>query len=76
MAVDVYGLMPYGIGGSATTYYCDAQWYNNSNNRVAFYGGRADDGSWCGAFACHLYNALSYSYWRVGASPSSNRHGK
>ena len=76
MAVGRYGLLGAGFSGSDSTYYSDYAWANSSNNRVAIYGGRPDDGSSCGAFACSLRRALSNSGWGDGASPSSNRHGK
>ena len=72
MAVGRYGLLGAGFSGSDSTYYSDHAWANSSNNRVAFYGGGASHGSVCGAFACGLDRALSYSCWYGGASPSSN----
>ena len=75
MAVGRYGLLGAGFSGSDSTYYSDYVWANSSNNRVAFYGGDANNGSSCGAFACRLGTALSYSSWYTGASPSRNMHG-
>ena len=57
-------------GGTASTYYCDAQWYNNSGSRFALFGGHSAHGSKVGAFCAGLDVAVSAAAWRFGASVS------
>ena len=72
--VDVYvgdfGLLGKTTGGDYDSKYYDRLVLNNSGNYVALFGGGSNYGARCGAFACYLYNVLSYSYWNFGASPS------
>lgn len=56
--------------GSASTHFCDGQWYNNGANGLALFGGRSAHGARCGAFCCALDAAASYAVWGVGASLS------
>lgn len=55
---------------SATKYYCDGFWFNNSSTRVPLRGGSSNSGAIDGASAVLLHNAASYAYWNVGASLS------
>ena len=55
---------------SATKYYCDGFWFNNSGTRVPVRGGASGDGALGGASAVHLRNAASNASWNVGASLS------
>ena len=65
------GMFPAGaLGGSSTTYYCDACWYNNSGVRVPRRGGASRDGAKGGAFFASLYNDASNAGWNLGAALS------
>lgn len=55
---------------SATKYYCDGLWFNNSGTRVPRRGGTSNVGAFDGASAVYLYNAASNANWHVGASLS------
>ena len=55
---------------SATKYYCDGFWFNNSSTRVPFRGGNSNNGALDGASAVGLNNAASDAYWTIGASLS------
>ena len=48
------GLIPTIASGSATTYYCDGLWFNNSQVDYACVGGRSDHASLVGAFCSYL----------------------
>lgn len=62
------GMFPCGsLDGSATTYYCDACWYNNSGVVVPYRGGHSNVGSKVGAFYLDLSSTASYSAWHFGA---------
>ena len=58
------------VSGSATTNYCDGQWWNASGNRWALFGGASDCGASCGSFCCYLDSGLSYARWSVGCALS------
>ena len=58
------------MSGSASTYYCDGQWYNASGDRYALCGGSSNAGLHCGAFSAHLSNTVSDSYWALGVALS------
>ena len=47
--------------GSATTYYCDGQWFNNSGVDYALVGGGSYNGSIVGAFTTDLDYPVSGS---------------
>ena len=55
---------------SASKYYCDGFWFNNSGTRVPRRGGASGDGATCGVSYAGLYNAASYAGWGVGAALS------
>ena len=63
-----------GASASSDIGYCDHQWTNNSQLDMALLGGVCYYGVPCGAFACHLYTTVAYSYWVVGASPHTNAY--
>ena len=65
-----YGLIPYVASGTATTYYCDGFWCNNTQNNYALVGGGSNYQLWCGAFCSNLSYAQSMVTWDVGASLS------
>jgi hypothetical protein len=53
-------------GGSATTYFCDGQWYNASMVG-GFFGGSCNYGTFAGAFALILNDPASYSGAHTGS---------
>ena len=53
--------------GSDSTYYCDGQWFNNSQTDYALFGGACRSGLLDGSFACDLNTALSAASWSCGA---------
>jgi len=66
-----YGNVPITANGSSDTYECDGLWFNaTANVYFARVGGSCSDGLTVGAFAVHLYGAVSYSGWSTGASLS------
>lgn len=56
--------------GTASTYYCDGQWYNNSQTNYALRGGASNAGALVGAFYVNLYYAAGNALWSIGASLS------
>ena len=54
------------IGGSSSTYECDACW-SDTGWRVFLHGGRWGYGSFCGLFAAGLYDGSSYSDSIIGS---------
>ena len=58
------------MSGSASTYFCDGTWFNDSGARFALFGGTSLDGAKVGAFSLSLSNLVSYAYWHIGASVS------
>lgn len=64
------GLIPTIASGSATTYYCDGLWFNNSQVDYAFVGGESASVSRVGALSSALDNAPSLAAWGVGAALS------
>ena len=70
MLITDNGLIPTIASGSATTYYCDGLWFNNSQINYAFVGGISESPSSVGAFYSGLHNVVSDMGWVVGASLS------
>ena len=64
------GLMPTIVSGSATTYYCDGFWFNNSQVDYALVGGGSANASRVGALCSGLSHAISVAYWGIGAALS------
>lgn len=58
------------MSGSASTYFCDGTWFNNSEVHFALFGGFSDGGARVGAFFLLLNFAVSAAYWYLGASVS------
>ena len=56
--------------GSASTYYCDGQWFNNSVTCYALRGGSSAHGALVGAFCVYLGSPAADAGWTVGAAPS------
>ena len=64
------GVIPSVASGSASTYYCDGLWFNNSATTFALLGGASADGSKVGAFCVYLSNGVANASWYLGASLS------
>ena len=58
------------MSGSASTYFCDGTWFNNSTVTFALFGGVSNDGARVGAFCLALNVAVSVAPWHFGASVS------
>lgn len=67
---DECGLIPKQASGSATTYYADGIWLDNSLVNYALVGGPSGAGLHVGAFGSHLGGAASIANWSIGASLS------
>ena len=70
MQITDNGLIPTIASGSATTYYCDGLWFNNSQVDYAYVGGNSNDASRVGALYSALGNASSVANWGIGAALS------
>ena len=70
MLITDNGLIPTIVSGSATTYYCDGLWFNNSQVDYAVVGGGSNDVSRVGALYSDLYEAVPSTGWSIGASIS------
>ena len=70
MLITDNGLIPTIASGSATTYYCDGLWFNNSQVDYVFVGGRSSNASHVGALCSFLSYASSNTYWDIGAALS------
>ena len=70
MLITDNGLIPTIASGSATTYYCDGLWFNNSQISYALVGAMSDDTSFVGALSSTLYGASSRTAWYIGAALS------
>lgn len=68
MKMTEYGLLPVEASGSDSTYYCDYVW--SSSNCYALVGGDCNRGLGCGSFCLYVADAVSDSYWNIGASLS------
>ena len=70
MLITDNGLIPTITSGSATTYYCDGLWFNNSQVDYASVGGYSADASRVGALFSNLTDASSVAHWAIGAALS------
>lgn len=70
MTVTEYGLIPTTASGSATTYYTDGLWFDNSQVDYALVGGGCGSGFIVGALSSFLNRPVSFAAWNVGASVS------
>lgn len=70
MNFNEFGMFGKTVSGSATTHYCDGQWFNNDATCFELVGGNSRDGLRCGA----LYSALTSDpgdvNWHYGAAVS------
>lgn len=63
-----YGdVVPTAHGGSETTYYSDYSWFNPTGNRIFLRSGDSGNGSQCGVFVAHAFDASSGSWTHFGA---------
>ena len=70
MLITDNGLIPTIASGSATTYYCDGLWFNNSQVDYAYVGGDSGNASLVGAFYSNLNHTASFAYVVLGAALS------
>ena len=70
MLITDNGLIPTIASGSATTYYCDGLWFNNSQVDYALVGGSSYNVILDGAFCVNLNDLVSDSGWNIGAALS------
>ena len=56
--------------GTSSTYYCDGQWFNNSQTDYARRGGGSNTGAHVGAFCVYLAYTASDARWTFGAAPA------
>ena len=64
------GLIPTIASGSATTYYCDGLWFDNSKVGYALVGGSSGAVSCVGALGSYLEAASSEARWSFGSALS------
>ena len=70
MLITDNGLIPTIASGSATTYYCDGLWFDNSQVDYACVGGSSSNTSLVGALCSNLNAASSFELWLFGAALS------
>ena len=70
IAFTKYGLIPVAAKGSATTYYTDGLWLNNSQVNYTRLGGSPFSELCAGAFCTAIHALYTYASWDVSASPS------
>ena len=70
MLITDNGLIPTIASGSATTYYCDGFWFNNSQVNYAFVGGSSIEASRVGALSSHLNRTSSVAHGVIGTALS------
>lgn len=69
MPMGKYGMFPWAVAGSSSTYYCDGMWTNNGQLDQLIMGGSVG-GAFCGAFCIAVNNLPTDASWSFGASPS------
>ena len=67
---DNQSMLPKVAAGSASTYFCDSLWYNNTVTAFALFGGGSSYGALVGAFCLYLSDTASAAYWIIGAAVS------
>ena len=70
MAISEYGLVPAIASGSATTYYNDGLWFNNSQINYPLLGGDTNGGNLGGLFCSFLQYNVSSVNWAFGVAIS------
>lgn len=61
-----YVRLPFVVGGSNTTYFCDYYW-QNGGLRVACVGGFLDSGTYDGLVSWYCYNGVGNAWFSLGA---------
>lgn len=70
MAFNENGLIPITASGSATTYYTDGLWFNNSQVNYTIVGASSNNELYVGSLASALLHVVSFEAWAVSASIS------
>lgn len=70
MNFNEFGMFGKTVSGSATTHYCDGQWFNNDATCFELVGGNSRDGLRCGALYSNLNDRPGYVSWSFGAAVS------
>lgn len=70
MNFNEFGMFGKTVSGSATTHYCDGQWFNNDATCFELVGGGSGDGLHCGALYSLLRDNPGAVYWGFGAAVS------
>ena len=70
MPMGKYGMFPWAVAGSSSTYYCDGMWTNNGQLDQLIIGGSVANGALCGAFCINVATLPAVTNWNFGASPS------
>ena len=70
MNFNEFGMFGKTVSGSATTHYCDGQWFNNGATCFELVGGPSDVGLRCGALYSALNSSAGAVYWSFGAAVS------
>ena len=70
MNFNEFGMFGKTVSGSATTHYCDGQWFNNDVTCFELVGGNSNTGLQCGALYSDLARNPGNVYWAYGAAVS------
>ena len=70
MNFNEFGMFGKTVSGSATTHYCDGQWFNNGATCFELVGGASYSGLLCGALYSALDDSAGAVYWTYGAAVS------
>ena len=70
MNFNEFGMFGKTVSGSATTHYCDGQWFNNGATCFELVGGASYSGLLCGALYSALNSSAGAVYWSFGAAVS------
>jgi len=70
MLFNKFGMFPISVGGSATTFFTDGIWCNNTDINYALVGGVSNHGLVVGMFATSLNDSSSMVRWNIGSSIS------
>ena len=70
MNFNEFGMFGKTVSGSATTHYCDGQWFNNGATCFELVGGASNNGLLCGALYSDLGVGAGAVGWGFGAAVS------
>lgn len=70
MNFNEFGMFGKTVSGSATTHYCDGQWFNNDATCFELVGGSSSNGLPCGALSSALNFGPGVVAWNYGAAVS------